>query len=1310
MRSEKTQIILILSGVVVTLLFGVFLYREIFPEYKIYQEDYIALEEFRSSYTHQQPPSFQIGIKQIVIEREDKGPPVIDRCTSCHVALQIPYFSPTKIAHDLNGNIVRDDKGYPLKVTNDDYIWGKLDEKIADLRDSKVIEQLKKDGSDSEMKTRLAQSDKYAELKTAKIDDHIYDVTKVLQMHPLMGNETRPFEFHSIDEIGCAACHNGNGRGLTTDKAHGPVFDDQYAIEYEGPTPQFTEQDEKNDPKFAKVFNDKPGHELLFQTTPIFVGALIQAKCMLCHQTSSVKLTANEQSLSELEQGRKKEVAQLLNAYNNEKQTLIDLLLIRSMLNKDGFDKTVAFLKQQQSNYTMPQEQLNHLASQLSYVEQAGSTRAIGKIDDDLYRLLGSIALASGIENAYNSKGAAAVDPFLKEHLKDSGVKGSIFVKVAKLDYDQDLLKHAEDVDNSFEAALKDPKNISALTSDINELTANFQRGKELFVEQACYACHRIETFSRGGVGPELTNAGFDYPWFLKQSIVWPQADLPTSTMPNMRMDHVELQDLMSFLLAQKGANREVGQTVYKADLAAWEAGKKLPWEKPVPPAQMEDLRYSMTIFATQGCAACHRLQGFDSNVGFEIEKEGYSFDKLYVQQEWFKNLFPEVIHITQYDQELPGTEIVAQIEQHAKEIDDRIVANIRTNGLLEEIDKNHPETIESYYSPFRYASRAKNYYYDELAKQEKDPEKVASIKAEQQAWQDRVHRVLMMYIQIYGLGRLIGPHLNWSGIYRSDEWLMEHFHNPASHVPRSLMPIMPFDDTKFYALTNMLDQLAVKNRNATRAIWENTGFNPVEAFSIHCVQCHGTDRQGNGAIAEWIYPIPKNLHNADFLRNLTKEEAIISITHGVKGTPMPPWGEVAEDKPAKIKKISQNMPVLSQLEIRLLVDWLYSTLPGGDVYKTTGVPKWEYTPQDVLKELFNEGNKLVPGPVPDKDVFDVIPDPSYPEKENYYIKKKFDTIENIEAGKTFFLENCAVCHGNEANGSSIRAEAMQEAKPRMLTNLDWIRTRDDLRLLRSIKYGVQGTAMTPWGDFTSSLQRIQLVIFIRTLSGEKNLRDLLEQALYRAFDIPLMKIEEARVNISHQLENLQKEEGDLNDKQKETELLVLQGKKTPQDAAAIYQKKLENGKRQGQLKQKDNLILQIKSHIAKENDIYNNLGAALISKKMDNESMEKFYAMIAQNNDLYSLNNGQLQIKEDSAFKVKIRSLRKEVEDSLNSKIDALQKESDVLKIIDPEKYKEDQADIDSMKKLQVKLITETEEAVRSYDRQFELVKEVNK
>ena len=101
-------------------------------------------------------------------------------------------------------------------------------------------------------------------------------------------------------------------------------------------------------------------------------------------------------------------------------------------------------------------------------------------------------------------------------------------------------------------------------------------------------------------------------------------------------------------------------------------------------------------------------------------------------------------------------------------------------------------------------------------------------------------------------------------------------------------------------------------------------------------------------------------------------------------------------------------------------------------------------------------------------------------EKHGYYIKKEFYTPENLWQGKHFFELNCAVCHGNEGRGSGLRAEFLKEAKPRMLSNLNWIESRDDLRLLRSIKFGVPGTAMTPWGDLTSSMQRMQLVMYIR--------------------------------------------------------------------------------------------------------------------------------------------------------------------------------------------------------------------------------------
>jgi len=414
---------LIASGVVVSALFGVFFYRELFPEYKIYQKDFVALEEFHSTYTQTPPAPFKFGVKQILLEREDLGPPVIDRCTSCHVALQIPYFSATKIALDSNGKELINEAGWPVKVPNEDYIWDKLDKKIAELRDEKVLQQLRQQNDLSEVKQRLKQADAYEALKVAHVGEHEYDVTKVLSMHPLIGKETRPFEFHPLDDYGCTSCHNGNGRALTTDKAHGPVFDGQYEEEFRGFTPQFLEKDSKNDPAFSRIFNAKPGHDLLFQTTPLFIGPLMQSKCVHCHQTA---------------------------------------------------------------------------ADQLSFTPIRS----------------------------------------LKEEKK----------------------------------------------SDVDLLTQNYQHGKELYLSQACYACHRLSGLARGGIGPELTRAASLYPWYLKESMVWPQGDLPSSTMPNYKMDHQEVQDLMTFLLAQKAGNSQaVSAQDYKSSILSWEAGRKLPWESPSP-------------------------------------------------------------------------------------------------------------------------------------------------------------------------------------------------------------------------------------------------------------------------------------------------------------------------------------------------------------------------------------------------------------------------------------------------------------------------------------------------------------------------------------------------------------------------------------------------------------------------------------------------------------------------------------------------------------------------------------------------------
>jgi len=1365
MRSELYQMALIFLGVVSAALLGAFIYREIYPEYKIYQDDFVQLEKFRSSYAAEPPPPFKPGIKQIVMEREDKGPPLIDRCTSCHAALEIPDYSPTQIEYDINGKMVVDENGWPVKIHNPNYVWGRLDQKIAELTDEKVNQQLKTEGKTAEVKRRLNEAEALKSLKTAQVGDQVYDLSKVLVMHPLIGNEKNPFEYHPVDQYGCTSCHNGNGRALTTDKAHGPVFDGSYQVEFQGYIPQFTEPDLKNDPLFAKEFNHKPGDELVFQTTPIFVGALIEAKCMQCHLSSSTSLQEAFNSTSKVTAAKKNRSETLTNSLNDDKQALISLLQMELKIKKLGFTKTLAELKKASEDYALPEKELDRMNGQIHFLNEAARNdekempneklaeqRVENQINLRLEAILGSEKLVQAFKkefpkNSQNQKELSNfLDAFLKKHQNDPQAKGSIFVKLAKVNLDKDLAIHFEETEASINKAVKNQNLISSMAWDVDLLTKHYQRGQQLYISQACYACHRIAGLARGGVGPELTLIGKGYPWYIKESIVWPQA-VPGASMPNFRLDHEEIQDLMTFLLGQNGENKALSGTAYKSMVQSWETVLKQPWEKPITPVQARDLNYAMMVFATEGCSSCHRLKGFESNIGYRIEKEKkdkITFAERYKESEWFSNLFPE---------DILGSQIVAAIDKHAAEIDQHIVGDVREGSILEEINKRDPDNIESLYSPFRYALRAKNHHYKALAEAEKNPDKKEALLKELDGWKERVRRVLMVFVQEYGLGRLIGPRPNWSGIYRSDQWLMEHFHNPAGHSPRSIMPTFPFDDSKFLALTYMLDVLGKRNRDEDRAIWQHNGFNPQQAVQIHCAQCHGDFLHGNGPVAEWIYPIPKNLRNAEFMRNLTKERVIQSITHGVKGTPMPPWGEAAMDKPT-----ADGIPVLSAYEIGLLADWLFSSLPGSTVIKgSKDVPKWEYSPEDALKDLQQEGHTLESGSQPSEipketsdsqnlkgppdelaflpngsayyadltpkvyasesgrevsEIFDITPPPvPGADKHGYYIKKKYYTPQNIEAGKKFFEMNCAVCHGTEADGTGPRSEAMQEQKPRMLINLDWINTRDDLRLLRSIKFGVPGTAMTPWGDLTSALQRMQLVIFIRSLTLQHELSEQLSFALYQAFDAAAITIEDARV---HEYARLHEIEKKLEDAQSKTALLSIQvknGQPQAKEAVEAYQKQLQLVEEVRKQKIADRIFLDLKSYVQSEKSIYDSLGKELLTAQSDQKEFEQFVKLIKLHEGLYTLKDNQLNFTLEPAKEGEMTSLSRQIQQQVESKIDSLQKEKTIAEGKMASQTRTEElaslsSELQALNKLKIHLISGLEEAKRLLKKQSDLLK----
>ena len=1053
--SNKYQIALILLLVVSTLLFGVFWFRELFPEYKVYQEAFQKIELFRSSFTGQPPAPFSPGVKQILM-MEGKGPEKVDRCVSCHVALEVEDYSPTRIAKDINGEILRDSHGVPIKERNPTYVFYLLRETIDQLRDPDTIASLEKSGDQSAIDERINRAKQLEAISTPKIEG-------ALQMHPLMGKEVRPLEYHPMNEFGCTSCHSGNGRALTLDRAHGPIFDGTYDSEFEGPKPQFLERDPIHDPKFASIFNDKPGDKLLFQTTPMLIGPLMEAKCVQCHKVGGEQFEEAKGKITRLLQQKDKELDLQKKGVQQGIDAFMTLYGLQEIVQKNGIEKAKQIILKRTQDDTLPLPNIKAAKGQLKLLnETANQAALLDQVDREMETALGTPALTESILKGLGQR-LPLID-LLQANKGSPEATGTLFKLVLNVDLTQSILDHVSTTEEGVRKAVNDAADLDQMQNEVDQLTTHFKRGRSLYISQGCYACHKIAGVARGGVGPELTNEGNSYPWFVKESIVWPQADLKTSTMPNMVLDHEELQDLMTYLLAQKGKKASESDVGRKTLLKAWDSGERTAIEKPIPAEDIYNLNAGMKTFALQGCASCHRLEGYTSEVGFKSNGQ----KEMYEQEHWFRDTIPE---------DVGSREFVNILKEKGEEIDERLVHGVRPFSILEEIEAEDPQLLPGFFAPFRFALR-----------QDSDPQ-----------WQDRVHRVMKGYYQVYGLGRLIGPRPNWSGVYHSDEWLMEHFWNPASHVPRSIMPVFPFDDSKFQQLTYMLNQLGKKNRDHLRGEWELFGFDPRMAYQRTCAQCHGDQLKGNGPVSVWIYPIPKNLRNGNFLSGLGRERMKGSIIHGVKGTPMAPWGE---SHPQKGDGFAT--PVYTEGEVNLMVQWIFNQLPGGT---GTQPDKWRYGPEEFIHELNSQpstqplkGGFLlqIQTKWTEEKLFDKeLGDPYGISSDRYYIRKEYYTPENIAAGQQLFLLQCAMCHGSDADGSSNRAEVMQDAKPRMLTNLDWIDSHDDMRLLQSITFGVPGTAMTSFADITTPWQRVQLVIYIRNLSSKTLAYKKIKQELY---------------------------------------------------------------------------------------------------------------------------------------------------------------------------------------------------------------------
>jgi mono/diheme cytochrome c family protein len=67
--------------------------------------------------------------------------------------------------------------------------------------------------------------------------------------------------------------------------------------------------------------------------------------------------------------------------------------------------------------------------------------------------------------------------------------------------------------------------------------------------------------------------------------------------------------------------------------------------------------------------------------------------------------------------------------------------------------------------------------------------------------------------------------------------------------------------------------------------------------YADNCVACHGANGGGDGPRAYFIFPKPRNFHDAATRQYLDRRKLYNGIKFGVVGKEMPAWGKVLSDE-----------------------------------------------------------------------------------------------------------------------------------------------------------------------------------------------------------------------------------------------------------------------------------------------------------------------------------------------------------------------------------------------------------------------------
>jgi len=327
---------------------------------------------------------------------------------------------------------------------------------------------------------------------------------------------------------------------------------------------------------------------------------------------------------------------------------------------------------------------------------------------------------------------------------------------------------------------------------------------------------------------------------------------------------------------------------------------------------------------------------------------------------------------------------------------------------------------------------------------------------------------------------RRIGPDLSRVGRKYADDWHAAHQWNPRAVVPDSIMPRFPWlfeqgkdgqpvlnEDGK--ALVSYVQRLGT-NIGDWRETFASTRLGGGEALQVtpsnkevllklgkrvfqrRCIGCHGVNGDGKGVSARFFTVKPRDFtmgvfkfHSTPGANALpTDQDLYITISHGLWGTPMPPWYEISSE---------QRLAVIQ--------------------YIKTFSKRWQ--------------TEEVPAPIV------VPPEPAV-------------TMQSISHGHDVFNANCAVCHGPAGHGDGQIAGSLMDmwGHPERPANftlpagaVGGVKLgHDSAHLFKTVSNGIGGTPMPVFGASLKPDEIWDAVHFVQSLRVDAHMAELKQAGL----------------------------------------------------------------------------------------------------------------------------------------------------------------------------------------------------------------------